>query len=209
MSLVVHPSKIVCVGRNYAAHARELGNEVPTEPLIFFKPPSSLIGPGDAIVLPAASQRVEYESEIAFVIGQRARKVRQGDAMDFVAGFTCANDVTARDLQKSDSQWTRAKGFDTFCAVGPAVVPVREWLQLEVVGRVNGEERQHGFARDMIFAIPAVIEYISGVMTLEPGDLILTGSPEGVGPLAPGDVVEVEIPGVGILRNTVAEAIES
>jgi len=201
--MVVQPSKIVCVGRNYAAHARELGNEVPKQPLLFFKPPSSLIGDGEAIVLPAASQQVEYESEIGIVIGKRARKVRAQDAMAHVRGFTCANDVSARDLQKSDGQWGRAKGFDTFCAVGPAVVDGLDWTKLQVIGRLNGAERQRAPTSDMVFGFPALIEYISHVMTLEPGDLILTGTPEGVGKLAAGDVVEVEVPGIGVLRNTV------
>ena len=200
---VVEPSKIVCVGRNYAAHARELGNEVPKQPLLFFKPSSSLIGPDEAIVLPGASQQVEYESEIGVVIGRRARQVSAADAMQFVRGFTCANDVTARDLQKTDGQWGRAKGFDTFCPVGPRVAEDVDWTNLTVIGRVNGTERQRGSVHDMIFPIPVLIEYISGIMTLEAGDLILTGTPEGVGKLAPGDVVEVEIPGVGVLRNTV------
>jgi len=201
--MVVQPTKIVCVGRNYAAHARELGNEVPKQPLLFFKPPSSLIGTGDAIVLPAASQQVEYESEIGVVIGKRARKVRAQDAAMFIKGYTCANDVSARDLQKTDGQWGRAKGFDTFCAVGPLVAEGLDWSTLEVIGRLNGTERQRGRTSEMVFTIPVLIEYISHVMTLEPGDLILTGTPEGVGKLSAGDVVEVEIPGIGILRNTV------
>jgi len=203
--MVVQPSKIVCVGRNYAAHARELGNEVPKQPLLFFKPPSSLIGSGDAIVLPTASQQVEYEAEIGVVIGRRARNVRERDAMPYVRGFTCANDVSARDLQKTDGQWGRAKGFDTFCAVGPVVAEGLDWSTLEVIGRLNGEERQRGQTRDMVFGIPMLIEYISHVMTLEPGDLILTGTPEGVGKLNAGDVVEVEISGIGVLRNLVTE----
>lgn len=202
--MVVLPSKIVCVGRNYAAHARELGHEVPKQPLLFLKPSSSLIGPNEAIVMPGASQQVEYEAEIGIVIGRRARKVTAGEAMAHVRGFTCANDVTARDLQKTDGQWGRAKGFDTFCPVGPRVAEDVDWMTLEVIGRVNGVERQRGSAKDMIFSIPVLIEYISGIMTLEAGDLILTGTPEGVGKLAPGDVVEVEIPGIGILRNTVS-----
>lgn len=201
--MVVQPTKIVCVGRNYAAHARELGNEVPKQPLLFFKPPSSLIGNGDAIVLPAVSHQVEYESEIGVVIGKQARKVVARDAMNHVRGFTCANDVSARDLQKSDGQWGRAKGFDTFCAVGPLVAEGLDWTALEVIGRLNGVERQRGRTSDMVFSIPVLIEYISHVMTLEPGDLILTGTPEGVGKLSPGDAVEVEIPGIGVLRNTV------
>ncbi len=200
---VAQPSKIVCVGRNYAAHARELGNDVPKEPLLFFKPPSSIIAPGEAIVLPGVSHQVEYESEIGVVIGRRASRVDAAHAMEHVRGFTCANDVTCRDLQKTDGQWARAKGFDTFCPVGPRVAEGLDWAALEVIGRVNGEQRQHGRSADMIFPIPVLIEYISHIMTLEPGDLILTGTPEGVGPLAPGDVVEVEVPGVGVLRNPV------
>ncbi len=200
---VVQPSKIVCVGRNYAAHARELGNEVPKQPLLFLKPSSSLIGPDEAIVMPGASQQVEYESEIGVVIGRQARKVTAARAMEHVRGFTCANDVTARDLQKTDGQWGRAKGFDTFCPVGPRVAEDVDWTALEVIGRVNGVERQRGSVKEMIFSIPVLIEYISGIMTLEAGDLILTGTPEGVGKLAVGDLVEVEIPGIGVLRNTV------
>jgi 2-keto-4-pentenoate hydratase/2-oxohepta-3-ene-1,7-dioic acid hydratase in catechol pathway len=201
--MLVQPSKIVCVGRNYAAHARELGNEVPREPLLFFKPPSSLIGDGDVIVMPAVSQRVEYEAEVGVVIGKRARRISAVDAMKHVRGYTCANDVTCRDLQKTDGQWARAKGFDTFCAVGPVVVGDLDWRRLEVIGRLNGEERQRAPTSDMIFGIPELIAYISRIMTLEAGDLILTGTPEGVGQLHSGDVVEVEIPGIGILRNPV------
>lgn len=201
------PSKIVCVGRNYLEHARELGNDVPERPLLFLKPPSALLGFGEAIVLPPESAQVEHEGEIAVVIGRRARHVAEADAWDVVAGFAPLNDVTARDLQKPDGQWTRAKGFDTFCPVG-AMVP-RAGVDvdgLQVVCRVNGAVRQHGHARDMAFSIPRLVAYISGVMTLEPGDLIATGTPAGVGPLAPGDVVEVEIPGVGLLRNPVRAA---
>lgn len=202
--MVVQPSKIVCVGRNYAAHAKELGNEIPKNPMLFFKPPSALLEPGGTIVMPSVSQQVEYEAEIGVVIGRRASKVSAAEAMQYVRGFTCGNDVTCRDLQKPDGQWGRAKGFDTFCPVGPVVAEGLDWTTLEVIGRVNGEERQRAPVSDMIFSIPVLIEYISGIMTLEPGDLILTGTPEGVGRLHPGDVVEVEIPGVGILRNTVA-----
>lgn len=202
--MVVQPSKIVCVGRNYAAHAKELGNEIPKSPMLFFKPPSALLEPGGTIVMPSVSQQVEYEAEIGVVIGRRASKVSAAESMQYVRGFTCGNDVTCRDLQKPDGQWGRAKGFDTFCPVGPVVAEGLDWTTLEVIGRVNGEERQRAPVSDMIFSIPVLIEYISGIMTLEPGDLILTGTPEGVGRLHPGDVVEVEIPGVGILRNTVA-----
>lgn len=198
------PGKIVCVGRNYAAHAKELGNEVPAQPMLFFKPTSAIIASGETIRLPRASTKVDYEAEIALVIGRRARRVAAADALDFLAGVACANDVSARDLQKSDGQWGRAKGFDTFCPLGPTVTSGFSWDTLEVIGRVNGEVRQHGHVRDLIFSIPALVEFITGVMTLEPGDVILTGTPEGVGPLAPGDVVEVEIPGVGVLSNPVA-----
>jgi 2-keto-4-pentenoate hydratase/2-oxohepta-3-ene-1,7-dioic acid hydratase in catechol pathway len=201
--MIAQPSKIVCVGRNYVDHARELGNEVPKAPLLFLKPPSALIGNGEAIVLPAASARVEFESEIGVVIGRRLSHAGSDEAAAAIHGFVCLNDVTARDLQKSDGQWTRAKGFDTFCPAGPAVVTGLDWRALEVVGRVNGVERQRGRASEMVFSIPVLLSYISGVMTLMPGDLIATGTPAGVGPLAPGDVVEVEIPGVGILRNPV------
>jgi 2-keto-4-pentenoate hydratase/2-oxohepta-3-ene-1,7-dioic acid hydratase in catechol pathway len=199
------PSKIVCVGRNYLEHARELGNEVPERPLIFLKPPSALLADGETIRLPAVSNQVEHEGEIAVVIGRRARGVRAEDAMEYVAGYAPLNDVTARDLQKTDGQWTRAKGFDTFCPLG-AVHPAAgvDVAALEVVCRVNGEVRQRGRAADMAFPIPVLIEYISSVMTLEPGDVIATGTPAGVGRLHPGDVVEVEVPGVGILSNRVS-----
>jgi len=201
------PSKIVCVGRNYLEHARELGNDVPERPLIFLKPPSSLIGGGEAIELPRESAQVEHEGEIAVVIGRRARRVAEGDAWSHVAGIAPLNDVTARDLQKTDGQWTRAKGFDTFCALGPtAPLDGIDRDGLEVVCRVNGEVRQHGRAADMAFSIPRIIEYVSGVMTLEPGDVIATGTPAGVGTLKAGDVVEVEIPGVGTISNPVKDA---
>lgn len=200
---VTRPGKIICVGRNYAAHARELGNEVPVRPLLFFKPPSAVIGPEEPIVLPAVSQQVEYEAEIGVVIGRRARRVSAAEAPECIEGFVCANDVTCRDLQKLDGQWGRAKGFDTFCPIGPGVSRDLDWSGLSVIGRVNGAVRQQGSVADMIFSIPVLIEYISAIMTLDPGDLILTGTPEGVGPLHVGDVVEVEIPGVGVLSNPV------
>lgn len=201
------PSKIVCVGRNYADHAKELGNEVPQVPLLFLKPPSAIIGDGETIILPQASSRVEYEAEIGVVVGRRLHRVSAEEAERGIRGFVCLNDVTARDLQKSDGQWSRAKGFDTFCPVGPRIMDELDWRELEVIGRVNGEERQRGRSSEMVFSIPALLSYISHVMTLEPDDLVATGTPAGVGPLAPGDVVEVEIPGVGILRNPV-EAYE-
>ncbi len=203
--MIERPSKIVCVGRNYADHAKEMGNDVPKAPLLFLKPPSAIIGNGDAIVLPAASRRVEFEAEIGVVVGRRLRRASASDAEAAIGGFVCLNDVTARDLQKSDGQWTRAKGFDTFCPVGPSVASGLDWRDLEVVGRVNGQERQRARSTEMVFSIPVLLAYISGVMTLEPGDLVATGTPAGVGPLTPGDVVEVEIPGVGILRNPVTE----
>jgi 2-keto-4-pentenoate hydratase/2-oxohepta-3-ene-1,7-dioic acid hydratase in catechol pathway len=200
------PSKIVCVGRNYAAHARELGNDVPREPLIFLKPPSSLIGTGEPIRLPTVSKQVEYEGEIGVVVSTRLRGASPAEARRAVGEIVAANDVTARDLQKSDGQWTRAKGFDTFCAVGtPAPAPA-DLSALRVTTRVNGEVRQQGSASDMVFDIPAILAYVSAVMTLEPGDLVLTGTPEGVGTLAPGDVVEVEIAGVSRVSNPVTDA---
>jgi len=197
------PSKIVCVGRNYAAHARELGNDVPKEPLLFLKPPSSLIRSQESIVLPTVSNRVEYEGEIGVVVGQRLRKVSPDVARAAITNLCAANDVTARDLQKSDVQFTRAKGFDTFCAIGE-LGPVPEELgSLRVRTVVNGVVRQEGSASDMVFDIPTLLSFISGVMTLEPGDLILTGTPEGVGTLSPGDTVEVEVVGVSRVSNPV------
>ena len=199
----IRPSKIVCVGRNYVAHAKELGNEVPERPMLFLKPSSALIASGDAIELPSASSQVEYEGEIGVVIGTRLRRGDARGAEAAIRGFICANDVTARDLQKPDGQWGRAKGFDTFCPVGPRVVEGLDWRGLSVVTRVNGEERQRAAAGDMHFSIPELLVYISNVMTLEPDDLILTGTPAGVGRLTAGDTVEVEMPGVGILTNSV------
>jgi 2-keto-4-pentenoate hydratase/2-oxohepta-3-ene-1,7-dioic acid hydratase in catechol pathway len=201
----VRPSKIVCVGRNYLAHAKELGNEVPPLPMLFFKPPSALIGSGEPIVLPSTSRQVEYEAEIGVVIGVRLRQADEAEAEQGIGGFVCLNDVTCRDLQKTDGQWGRAKGYDTFCPVGPAVTQGLDWRALQVIGRINGQERQRAPASDMHFQIPFLVSYISGIMTLEPGDLIATGTPAGVGPLRAGDVVEVEIPGVGILSNPVQD----
>ena len=197
------PSKIVCVGRNYAAHARELGNDVPREPLIFLKPPSSIIRGGESIRLPTVSKQVEYEGEIGVVIGKRLRRASAEEARSAVAGIVAANDVTARDLQKSDGQWTRAKGFDTFCALGEVGPVPADLSSLGVTLRVNGEVRQQGRATDMVFDIPAILSFISGIMTLEVGDLVLTGTPDGVGTLSPGDVVEVEIAGVSRVSNPV------
>ena len=197
------PSKIVCVGRNYAAHAKELANEVPKQPLLFLKPPSSLVRSGESIWLPSVSNRVDYEGEIGVVVGERLRKVSPDEARAALVNICAVNDVTARDLQKSDVQFTRAKGFDTFCPVGP-LGPVPDDLStLRVRTLVNGEVRQDGTAADMVFDIPALVAYISAVMTLEPGDLILTGTPEGVGTLSAGDVVEVEVVGVSRVSNPV------
>ncbi len=195
---------IVCVGRNYAEHARELGNNVPREPLLFLKPPSSVIENGGAIVLPPQSRQVEYEGEIGVIIGRTLRHASGAEAKAAVGEIVAVNDVTARDLQKTDGQWTRAKGFDTFCAIGPAAAPPADLNTLTVVTRVNGAERQRGSASDMVFSIPELLAYISTIMTLEPGDLVVTGTPAGVGPLSPGDVVEIEVAGVSTVRNTVA-----
>lgn len=197
----VNPSKIVCVGRNYREHAKELGNEVPADILIFLKPPSCLLAPEGKIVMPKMSQRVDYEGELAVVIGKKCRHATENEALSFVRGYTCANDVTARDLQKNDGQWTRGKGFDTFCPVGPFVSDEVGPEALDLETRVNGEVRQKGNTRDFIFSLPSVIRYISSVMTLLPGDLILTGTPAGVGPLKPDDRVEVSISGLGTLTN--------
>src|ERR687889_1417883 len=197
------PSKIVCVGRNYAAHARELGNEVPKQPLLFLKPPSSLVRSGESIRLPTVSNRVEYEGEIGVVVGERLRKVSPQQARAAIAHVCAVNDVTARDLQKSDVQFTRAKGFDTFCPVGELGAVPDDLGSLRVRTLVNGNVRQDGTAGDMVFDIPTLLAYISGVMTLEPGDLVLTGTPAGVGTLAHGDVVQVEIAGVSRVSNPV------
>jgi 2-keto-4-pentenoate hydratase/2-oxohepta-3-ene-1,7-dioic acid hydratase in catechol pathway len=202
----VTPSKIVCVGRNYRDHALELGNVVPTEPLLFFKPPSSLLKPGGVVRMPAVSQRVDYEGELALVIGRRVSKLApEANWRSVVRGYTLANDVTARDLQKKDNQWTRAKGFDTFCPVGPIVsdeVDPVAGLALET--RVNGELRQQGSTLDFIFSIQQLLCYITSAITLEAGDLVLTGTPAGIAPLAAGDRVEVSAPGLGVLANTFA-----
>src|SRR3954452_3876014 len=203
----VVPSKIVCVGRNYREHAAELGNEVPTEPLLFFKPPSSLLASGRTIRRPKISERVDYERELGVVIGKRCYKLGNNeDARPYILGYTCVNDVTARDLQNKDDQWARAKGFDTFCPVGPLVVDdVDPWTGLTVETRVNGEVRQEGTTKDFIFPIGDIIRYISQVMTLMPGDLVATGTPKGVGPLNAGETVEVMVQGVGTLVNPVAD----
>jgi 2-keto-4-pentenoate hydratase/2-oxohepta-3-ene-1,7-dioic acid hydratase in catechol pathway len=199
----LRPGKIIGVGRNYLAHARELGNDVPAEPIIFLKPTTALLEPGGVIVLPRVSERVEFEAEIGVVLGRRLRHATVEQAEKAIGGFTCVNDVTCRDLQQRDGQWSRAKGFDTFCPIGPRVVSGLDWRSLELRGRVNGQERQRAKATEMHFSIPTLISFISVIMTLEPGDLIATGTPAGTGQLADGDVVEVEIPGVGVLTNPV------
>jgi 2-keto-4-pentenoate hydratase/2-oxohepta-3-ene-1,7-dioic acid hydratase in catechol pathway len=197
------PQKILCVGRNYRAHAAELGNQPPPEPLLFFKPPSSLIGSGAAIRRPAQHGRVDYEGELAVIIGSRGRRIRPKQALDHVLGVTCLNDVTCRELQKRDNQWTRAKGFDTFCPIGPRIVAGLDASDLAIETRLNGEVVQSARTSQMVFSIAEIIAYASAVMTLEPGDVIATGTPAGVGPLVPGDVVAVEIEGVGVLENPV------
>lgn len=197
------PSKVLCVGRNYAAHAKELGNAVPTEPLLFLKPPSSLLAHGGSIVLPLDSERVEHEGELGVVLARDLRHASENEARDAIFGLTCVNDVTARDLQKKDVQFTRAKGFDTFCPVGPHIETDISPDELTLTTRVNGVVRQHGNTRDMVFSVSKLLAYMSRVMTLCAGDLIVTGTPEGVGPLVDSDVVEVEIEKVGLLRNRV------
>ncbi|MDI6941922.1 fumarylacetoacetate hydrolase family protein [Microbacterium barkeri] len=203
---VIPRSKVVAVGRNYRDHAAELGNDVPAEPLLFLKPNTSVIGPGDAIVRPPQSSDTQYEGELAIVIGRIAKNVRAEDALDVVFGYTIANDVTARDLQRSDGQWARAKGFDTFCPIGPAIETEFDLAQGSLTTRLNGEVVQEAPLSDMIFDVPTIIAHVSAAFTLLPGDVILTGTPAGVGPFQAGDTVEVEIPGIGLLRNTARDA---
>jgi len=199
----VEPSKIVCVGRNYRAHAKELGHEVPAVPLLFLKPPSAVIGPQEAIRRPEASREVHHEAELGVVVGRPLARATAAEARLAVFGYTCLNDVTARDIQREEKQFTRAKGFDTFCPIGPVVETAVDPMDLSVACRVNGAERQRGHTRDMVFDAYALLAFISGVMTLLPGDVVATGTPEGVGPIARGDWVEVEVSGIGVLRNPV------
>lgn len=200
----VLPSKVVAVGRNYAEHADEMGGQVPEEPVIFLKPATAVVGPGADVVYPEISHDVHHEAEIAAVISRVARHVRAEDASRYILGYSAANDVTARDIQRKDGQWTRGKGFDTFCPLGPAIETELDPLErLAVVCRVNGEVRQAGFTSDMVFGVAELIEFITAVMTLLPGDVILTGTPSGVGPVQPGDVMEVEVDGIGTLVNPV------
>lgn len=200
-------SKVICVGRNYKEHVNEMGNEVPKSPLIFFKPPSSVISNGEKIVRPKLSQRVDHEGELGVVIGRTCYKVGEDeDVRSYILGYTCVNDVTARDLQKTDGQWARAKGFDTFCPVGPAInTELDPWNGVKVETRVNGKVRQTGTTADFIFPLDTIIRYISSVMTLLPGDIIATGTPAGVSPLQAGDTVEIAVEGVGVLKNPVVD----
>jgi 2-keto-4-pentenoate hydratase/2-oxohepta-3-ene-1,7-dioic acid hydratase in catechol pathway len=200
----VEPSKIVCIGRNYAAHAAELGNEIPKEPLLFLKPPSSLVGPDEPVVLTPYSQRVEHEGELALVMGRKCSHLKDDeDALSYLIGYTCVNDVTARDIQKSDVQFTRGKGFDTFCPIGPWIETELDPANVLVELRVNGAVRQSGHTNLMLYPCAYLVRWISRMMTLFPGDVIATGTPAGVGPLVAGDVVEVSVEGVGVLRNPV------
>jgi 2-keto-4-pentenoate hydratase/2-oxohepta-3-ene-1,7-dioic acid hydratase in catechol pathway len=202
----VMPSKIVCIGRNYRDHAAELGNEVPKEPLLFLKPPSSILAPGGSIRIPPQSERVDFEGELAIVIGKRASRIGSGeDVKPYIRGYTIVNDVTARDLQKSDGQWSRAKGFDTFCPVGPVVTDeIDPGLGIFVETRLNGVLKQRGTTIDLIFPVASLLRYITAAMTLLPGDIVPTGTPAGVAPMAPGDEVEVSVEGIGSLSNPVS-----
>jgi 2-keto-4-pentenoate hydratase/2-oxohepta-3-ene-1,7-dioic acid hydratase in catechol pathway len=202
----VEPSKIVCIGLNYHAHvaASMSADKAPENPLIFLKPPSAIIGPHDKIIHPPQSERVDYEAELAVVIGKMAKNVREAEAEQYIFGFTCANDVTARDLQKMDGQWSRAKGFDTFCPIGPWIVTELDWKDVLVEGIHNGQVMQSGRTSQMIFPIPFLISYISSVMTLNPGDVISTGTPAGIAPMKPGDTIIVRIEGIGTLENSMA-----
>jgi 2-keto-4-pentenoate hydratase/2-oxohepta-3-ene-1,7-dioic acid hydratase in catechol pathway len=204
----VQPGKILCVGRNYVAHAREHNVEVPEVPLLFLKPPSAVIGPEDTILLPPQSQQVEHESELVVVIGKRGRWIAPEEVADHILGYTIGNDVSARDLQRRDGQWTRAKGFDTFSPLGPWIETDFDPADAMISCHVNGELRQMASTRDMVFNVRTLIAYASSIMTLEPGDVFFTGTPAGVGPLLPGDVVEITIEGLGTLRNKVAAANE-
>jgi 2-keto-4-pentenoate hydratase/2-oxohepta-3-ene-1,7-dioic acid hydratase in catechol pathway len=203
----VEPSKIICVGKNYRAHAAEMDSEVPKEPLLFFKPPSALLKPGGEIRRPTISERVDYEGELGVVIGKRCYKLPVGeDVRPYIRGYTAVNDVTARDLQKKDNQWARAKGFDTFCPVGPLVTDeIDPWKGVAIETKLNGKVWQQGSTTDLVFSLDALLRYISNIFTLLPGDLICTGTPEGVSPMVAGDVVEVSVEGVGTLRNAVVD----
>ena len=204
---VIPRSKVVCVGKNYHDHAAEMGGEAPAEPLLFLKPNTAVIGPGDTIVRPGLSERTEHEGELVVVIGRIAKNVRAEDALDYVFGYTVGNDVTARDLQRKDGQWARAKGFDTFCPLGPVIETEFDPAQATIQTRVNGEIRQQAPLTDMIHSVPAIVAYASAAFTLLPGDVIMTGTPAGVGTFVSGDTVEVEVSGIGTLRNSVRDAL--
>lgn len=203
----IQPGKIICMGRNYAEHAREQGVEVPEFPLIFLKPPSAIIGSGDKILIPPQSQQVEHEAELVVVFGKRGRWIPVEKTREYIFGYTIGNDVTARDLQKSDRQWTRGKGFDTFCPIGPWIETELDTTDTLISCRVNGELRQMASTREMVFTIPQIITYVSSIMTLEPGDLLFTGTPAGIGRIVPRDIVEIEIEGIGQLVNEVGAEI--
>lgn len=205
---MIRPGKIVCVGRNYVEHARELGNEVPTEPLIFLKPPSSIIADGAFIERPPQSAEVEHEGEIGIIIGSQLRRVTETEAVSGIAGIVAVNDVTARDLQRKDSQWTRAKGFDTFCPVGNVHTGPVDLNALQLITTVNGEIKQKATSSEMVFKIPMLLSFISHIMTLEPGDLVATGTPAGISPLRAGDTVEVSIKGISRVRNPVRDVVQ-
>ncbi len=204
----VEPSKIICVGLNYALHVKESqsATELPENPVLFMKPPTAIIGPGEAIIYPPSSKRVDHEAELGVVIGKKARQVSEAEALSHVWGYTCVNDVTARDLQKKDGQWTRGKGFDTFCPVGPHIETELDPLSITVESYLNAELKQSGNTADLLFPVPFLIAYISEIMTLLPGDLISTGTPEGISPMRPGDVIEVKVEGIGSLLNEVKAA---
>ena len=204
----VTPGKVIGIGRNYADHAKEHDVEVPEIPLLFLKPSTSVIGPGEKIIIPPQSQQVEHEAELAVVIGRKGRWIQPEDVTQYIFGYTAGNDVTARDLQRKDGQWTRGKGFDSFCPIGPWIETDFDPADALITCRVNGEMRQMGATRDMVFSVPQLVCYISTVMTLEPGDIILTGTPAGVGRLQPGDIVEIDIEGIGVLSNLVDKDME-
>ena len=202
----VNPGKIICVAKNYASHAAELESEVPTNPILFLKPPSSLIAAGETILMPPQSNRVDHEAELALVIGKKGRWIQTAEAMDYIFGYTIANDVTARDLQQKDGQWGRAKGFDTFCPMGPWIETDLDPSDILITCKVNDEMRQMVSTREMVFTIPQLISFISSIMTLNPGDVILTGTPAGIAPLDEGDIVEITIEGIGSLKNPVKKS---
>jgi 2-keto-4-pentenoate hydratase/2-oxohepta-3-ene-1,7-dioic acid hydratase in catechol pathway len=202
---IINPTKIIAIGLNYFDHAKELKMDIPDHPLIFLKPPTSIIGNGDVIILPPQTKELHYEGELAIVIKEKVKNVSKDEARRFIAGYTCANDVTARDLQRIDGQWTRAKSFDTFCPLGPRIVSDIDPQHLSIITRVNGTVKQNSNTINMIFGVFELVSFISEIMTLLPGDVIITGTPPGVGAIEVGDVVEVEIEGIGVLKNTVTE----